>query len=338
MTNHNINIVKNDVITSNNQQDNYIVHLGYIGGYLTGTVGLGISIITLFLVFITFNNEKRKIDRQRFEDHFFYLINNQRNNMINMRIEKRISNQHKAEGDDKENLLDSSYYSAEKAVLKIFREFFEINKKVSELFNGRLDSIKSANISYIVLYYGLGHRSINIVENIINCNALLDIKSQALLFDSFDDGKRKRKIREKFAKNKKISLSNLEDELRKLTIDNCFRKEISLDLGYPAAGGHQTRLDHYFSNLLFCFDLIQEQRKNMIDEDLLIYKKEILSQLNVYEKILIILHSNTIIGQDFQKYLSDYNFDIHIPTGMIKKEEFDMDEYFAILRRNFSKK
>ena len=74
MTNNSVDIIKNDVITASNQQDNYIVHLGYIGNYLTGTVGLGISIITLLLIFITFHNEKRKIDSQRFEDHFFYRI------------------------------------------------------------------------------------------------------------------------------------------------------------------------------------------------------------------------------------------------------------------------
>ncbi len=334
MTNNSVDIIKNDVITASNQQDNYIVHLGYIGNYLTGTVGLGISIITLLLIFITFHNEKRKIDRQRFEDHFFYSIQNQKNNMLHMKIEKRVSNQH----EDKTNLLKSGDYTAEKVILKIFREFFEINNKVKELLGDKLDNLKVARISYIILYYGLGNRSSNIVENIMNNETLLGVKNQALLFDSFDDGKRKTKIREKFAKNKNITLSDLEDELRRLTVNNCFRKKISLDLGYPAAGGHQTRLDHYFANLLFCFDLIEDQRKNMINEDLIIYKKELISQLNVYEKILLILHSNTSMGQDFKKYLKDYDLKKHIPEGMIKKEEFDIDGYFKTLNQNLSKK
>ncbi len=157
MTNNSVDIIKNDVITASNQQDNYIVHLGYIGNYLTGTVGLGISIITLLLIFITFHNEKRKIDRQRFEDHFFYSIQNQKNNMLHMKIEKRVSNQH----EDKTNLLKSGDYTAEKVILKIFREFFEINNKVKELLGDKLDNLKVARISYIILYYGLGNRSSN---------------------------------------------------------------------------------------------------------------------------------------------------------------------------------
>ena len=69
-----------------------------------------------------------------------------------------------------------------------------------------------------------------------------------------------------------------------------------------------------------------------------IYKKELISQLNVYEKILLILHSNTSMGQDFKKYLKDYDLKKHIPEGMIKKEEFDIDGYFKTLNQNLSKK
>ncbi|WP_445659835.1 putative phage abortive infection protein [Acinetobacter sp. F16] len=331
MTNRDINILKNDVITTANQADNYIVHLGYIGDYLTGTVGLSISIITVFLVFITFYNEKRKIERQRFEDHLFHLLKNQKSNLTQMKIEKRISSQHS------DLKLKQGDYVSEKAVLQIFREFFKIREKV-KLSNVGLNNIEIIKVSYIFLYYGLGERSFNIVENLLDDDGKLDKKQQARLFDIFTDGKIKNKVREKYALNKDIKLSSLEQEIKKITENNLYRKEISEYLNYPAVGGHQTRLDHYFANLLFCFDLINEQKKYMLEDDLKIYKKELMSQLNVYEKILLLIHSTSPMGEDFQNYVLEYDIKGYIPKGMIKEEEFNISSYFAELENKYRTK
>ena len=108
--------------------------------------------------------------------------------------------------------------------------------------------------------------------------------------------KKYEKLNNNFIFNK-ISLNKRIDEVYKLMP----RKKLSdeAEIKYKAAGGHQTRLDHYFANLLFCFELIEKQNKNMLKEDLEIYKMQLMSQLNLYEKILFIFHSNTNIGQDF---------------------------------------
>ena len=325
ITNRSINILKNDVITTSNQADNYIVHLGYIGDYISGTIGVGISVITLIVVFITFYAEKRKNKRQRFEDHFFHLLKNQKNNLTQMKIEKRISSQH---SDIKPKLGD---YVSEKAVLQIFREFFKIREKV-QLSDFGLNNIEIIKVSYIFLYYGLGDRSFNIVENLFY-DGKLDKKQQAILFDMFTDGKIKNKVREKYALDKDVKLSSLEREIKNITKNNLYRKEISEYLNYPAVGGHQTRLDHYFANLLFCFDLINEQKKYMLEDDLKIYKKELMSQLNVYEKILLIIHSTSSMGEDFQNYVLEYDIKRYIPKGMIKEEEFDIVSYFSELEK-----
>lgn len=120
-------------------------------------------------------------------------------------------------------------------------------------------------------------------------------------------------------------------------MQKCLEKKITKDaeLKYKAAGGHQTRLDHYFANLLFCFELIEEQKKYILADELLIYKKELMSQLNVYEKILLLLHSNSAIGQDFQTYILAYDVKKYIPDGMLKAEEFDIDLYFSELEKRY---
>lgn len=64
----------NKTITDPNQQDNYIVHWGYIGGFLSGTIGVIFSCLSLIILMYTFLNQVRKNELSEIESRIFKLI------------------------------------------------------------------------------------------------------------------------------------------------------------------------------------------------------------------------------------------------------------------------
>lgn len=318
-------------------QDNYIVNIGYIGSYLSGVTSLIIVVLTALAVYYSYKGYKeeiKRVEQQKFEDHFFHLLEIHRENLKMMEIE------HKSF--DFRNKMDKGSYTSSKVILKIFRELMVmiefVAKKAKEhtcLVN--LNSVNSrATLVYLCFYYGFGSRSKEILNHELHSFGLKCYEDE-LLSNIFCDSEYTRSELKKLKVQYKNSTNKSEIDKKLDNIYNSMmRKKISdkADIKYKAAGGHQTRLDHYFSNLLFCFDLIAEQNKHMVISDLEIYRKELISQLNVYEKILLIFHSNTIVGKDFKKYVLEYDLKKYIPEGMLKKEEFDMHQYFMELNEN----
>ncbi|NNG82254.1 putative phage abortive infection protein [Acinetobacter sp. ANC 5378] len=314
------------------EKSEYIENIGYLGSFFSGATAIAVVVLTALAVFFSSKAYKQELDRvkkQRFEDHFFHLLKIHRDNVKMMEIEHKSFDF---------RLSENGSYQSTKAILKMFRELMQmikVIKKAGENSEKLSSSNMRAELVYLCFYYGFGGRSGNILEETLS-KYHLDAKEIEILKDYFkdsEDSRDKVKILKKEYDElnsvffiRKITLNKKIDEAYKLIP----RKNISdkAEIKYKAAGGHQTRLDHYYANLLFCFELIEEQKKNMLEEDLEIYKKELMSQLNLYEKILLIFHSNTSIGHNFQKYLLDYNFKKYIPEGMLKKEEFDLEAYF----------
>lgn len=316
------------------EKSEYIENIGYLGSFFSGFTALIIVGLTALAVYFSYNGykqEAKRVKQQRFEDHFFHLLEIHRENLKMMEIEHK--------NFDFRNKMDKGSYTSSKVILKIFRELMVmiefVAKKAKEhtcLVN--LNSVNSrATLVYLCFYYGFGSRSKEILNHELYSFGLKCYEDE-LLRNIFCDSEytrselKKLKVQYKNSTNK----SEIDKELDNI-YNSMIRKKISdkADIKYKAAGGHQTRLDHYFANLLFCFELIEEHRRNMLNDDLEIYKKELMSQLNVYEKILLVLHSNANIGQDFQKYLLDYDFEKYIPKGMLKEEEFDLSAYLESL-------
>jgi hypothetical protein len=319
------------------EQDSYIVNVGYIGSYLSAITSLVIVFLTAFAVYYSYSGYKKEIERveqQRFEDHFFHLLEIHRENLKMMEIE------HKSF--DFRNQIGKGSYTSSKVILKMFRELMVmigfVDKEAKEhicLIN--LNSVnKRASLVYLCFYYGFGSRSKEILNHQLHSFGLRCYEGE-LLRDIFCDSKQIRlelkNLKAQYKDN--INQGEVNKKLDKI-YNSMIRKKISdeADIKYKAVGGHQTRLDQYFANLLFCFELIDAKKKKNVSMELEIYKKELMSQLNIYEKILLIFHSTTSMGENFQKYILEYNFQKYIPEGMLKKEEFDMHQYFIELNQN----
>lgn len=73
-----------------NTQDSFIVHLGYFGSYLSGLTSIFILTATFVAVYFSyqgFQEEKLRVKKQRFEDHFFHLLQIHRENVRNIEID-----------------------------------------------------------------------------------------------------------------------------------------------------------------------------------------------------------------------------------------------------------
>lgn len=143
-----------------NTQDSFIVHLGYFGSYLSGLTSIFILNATLVAVYFSyqgFQEEKRRVKKQRFEDHFFHLLSIHRDNVKTMKIEHK-SFDFRVDYD--------GCYESHKAILKMFRELMEMIKLIEK--NHDNQEIKEVNkraaLVYLCFYFGFGGRSGDILN------------------------------------------------------------------------------------------------------------------------------------------------------------------------------
>jgi len=313
------------------KKEYFIENLGYLGSYFSGFTSFFIFILTTIAVYFSYQAYKKEIERvrqQRFEDHFFHLLEIHRENVKMIEIEHKSFDFRK---------FEKGAYTSVKAILKMFRELMVM----IDVVDFEKNSVRKASLVYLCFYYGFGGRSGKILMEQLSKSAVNknEIEQLKCFFSDLPEHRRKiTMFKEEYQVlgNKAILRKTILDSKINKLYESMPRKELSdkAEIKYKAAGGHQTRLDHYFANLLFCFDLIAEQNKHMVISDLEIYRKELISQLNVYEKILLIFHSNTIVGKDFKKYVLEYDLKKNIPEGMLKKEEFDIHQYFMELNEN----
>lgn len=313
------------------EKSEYIENIGYLGSFLSGATALVIVCLTALAVYFsnrTYKQEIERVQQQRFEDHFFHLLEIHRENVKMIEIEHKSFDFRK---------IEKGAYTSVKAILKMFRELMVMINAIDFEEN----SVRKASLVYLCFYYGFGGRSGKILMEQLSKTTANENEIEQLKCIFCDQSEHRKKIKVfkedyQVLSNKAILRKTILDSRINKLYESMPRKKLSdkAEIKYKAGGGHQTRLDHYFTNLLFCFDLIAEQNKHMGISDLEIYRKELISQLNVYEKILLIFHSNTIIGKDFKKYVLEYDLKKYIPEGMLKKEEFDMHQYFIELNQN----
>jgi hypothetical protein len=57
---------------NNINQDSYIVNIGYIGSYLSGTLGILLTAGSLIFLAKTLSFERKKSDQENFDNRFFW--------------------------------------------------------------------------------------------------------------------------------------------------------------------------------------------------------------------------------------------------------------------------
>ncbi len=221
----------------------------FVGGYF-GTIFLLISIV---IVLWTLSAQKKANQLQQFETKFLDLLKLHRENVAEMRLNNK----------------------SQRNVFVILRnEFQDLYTIVKDIYKTEdKDNLEKANITYLILFFGLGDTSTPMVKD---------------LLEKYD-----KEIIEKIVE--KVNDFREEDGYKKLT----YLSKFKLDKYYPF-NGHQSRLAHYFRHLYQTIKYIDSQNILSV-KNKRYYAKTLRAQLSNHELAIFFYNSLSILGKNWSK-------------------------------------
>lgn len=295
-----------------NTQDSFIVHLGYFGSYLSGLTSIFILTATLVAVYFSyqgFQEEKRRAKEQRFEDHFFHLLQIHRENVRNIEIDT----------------ISGEKIQGVKAILLMFRELMLISDVIINkhdkqfkksnfinLFNSnlffyeRLEKQYLIEISFYIFFIGAGKRSQRTLRYYLDSRFGHKINVEKILNFISDNN-----MRERIRKNEKFP--------------------------YKLFGGHQTRLGHYYRHLYHTIKMIDTcHASQMSDEVYKDYVRKLRIQLNTYEQALLVINSCSVFGAGWQEYILKYKLVKNLPKNFYdSKNELNIEQFIMDISETY---
>ncbi len=223
------------------------------GAFVGGYIGTFFMLISIVILLWTLSAQKSANQIQQFETKFLDLLKLHRENVAEMRLNNK----------------------SQRTVFVILRnEFQDIYSIVNEIYTQEdSNNLQKANISYLILFYGLGETSTHMIKTLLT---------------NYDEEVINSIIEEVDSYRKK-------DGYKELTYLSKFKlKE------YSFCNGHQSRLAHYFRHLYQTVSYIDSQDFLSIDEKKY-YAKTLRAQLSNHELAIFFYNSLSILGQNWSK-------------------------------------
>lgn len=284
---------------------------GVIGDTIGGIIGPVVGFIGVILTFLAFymqyhankiqldiiddqkksaKNNDRQIKVQQIENGFFELLHFHRDNVTEM------------------DYRDSIGRGVIVKILDEFHEILEIVRKKDFVKNNNLSPQDTANISYLILFFGVSDTVRLTLENTFSRHyGNLSIEIMAMV-------------------KKDLSMKN-----------KLIKKSDKINKGYHF-NGHQSRLAHYFRHLI--------NTVSFIHEDIILTKSEkekyitlLRSQLSTHEQILLFFNSISYLGLRWEldpkvkpenHLITHYNLIRNVPFGFLYN--YDPKEYYPKVR------
>lgn len=282
-----------------------------IGGISSPFIGVAAAVLTFLAFYMQFKaNEmhskqfmEQKLDKERdkHEDTIIFLVKQNRSIIDSMSIGEKTHGVR----------CFSKMYIELRAIFEITKQFY-----VTELSDDEL-----ANISYLLLFNGVGQTSDELNEPLLQ-----HIPKYTELLDLF------RRI-ERY-KGTWHGLDGLKSEY--------YIAELLEKLDYKPFDGHLTRLGHYFRNLFHILKYAEGVSEDIIShENKYEIIKSLRSQLTSYEQIIIYFNAISSYGTPMRnaKYIETYQLIKNIPlpsvsfAGDIRKRfpdvEFEWNEIIS---------
>lgn len=259
------------------------------GSFVNGYVGTFFLLISIVILILSLSSQKKSTQLQQFETKFLDLLKLHRENVSELRLNNK----------EQRNVF---------VILRNeFQDLFEI---VKEFYGDREDNKnkEKANITYLILFFGLGETSTPMVKS------LLSNYDSQLIDDILE------KV-ENYRKKKGYS------ELRYLS-------KFNLDNYYPF-NGHQSRLAHYFRHLFQTIKYIDNQ-DFLTKNEKKYYAKTLRAQLSNHELAIFFYNSISILGQEWSKnektdFMKTYQLIKNLPlqgfTFDLNPEDFYEQDY-----------
>lgn len=317
---------------------------GQLGDFIGGIVGTIFSVAGFFLLYLTFQNQRESFEKERFENHFFKLVEMHRENVNEFEFE-----QIKAISYD-DDTLDFEYTNIKgKKVAKLLLDqiefcYIELRKIFSDfpieaiLTEEYLNSLRQSkyvnqrginlnefirlNFCYLVVFFGVDRHGIKAIEHALKGKykrsfyrltlrylALKPVRDSAYWdkWELIQNLKPLNKLRVAFY-NLKFRQNEL--KINRLTRVFCFKNNY-----VKFYGGHQIRLGHYFRNLFQTINYVNGQ-KFLSFEEKYKYTKLLRAQLSTHEQALLFINSISLIGNVWEiDHLMEW--DLNIPNKEI---------------------
>lgn len=282
-----------------------------IGGISSPFIGVSAAVLTFLAFYMQlkanamhsrqFAEQSRSSEKEKHEDNIFFLIKQNRSIVESMSIADKTG--------------------GAKCFTDMCDELRVIYEITSQFYAGELNEDDVANISYLLLFNGVG-----ITSDELNRQLLKQIPRHDELLDTF----------------RGIMLINYSWSGLGQLSSRAIIEELLERLDYKPFDGHLTRLGHYFRNLFHILKYTENVPDSLLSND---RKYEIIkslrSQLTSFEQIIIYFNAISSYGTPMRnaRYIETYQLIKNIPlpavrfAGDIRKRfpdiEFEWDEIIS---------
>lgn len=274
------------ICKASNLSSKLLLDTGIIADY--GTIVCGVlstffGFLSILLVIQSLNEQEKQNELQNIESRFFELLKIQRENVQEFQQKGKTGRRVAVDMFDE---LDSLYVT-------IKRWYSRTNSGIK---NDDEWKFRSAQIAYLILFYGFGKNSRNHLKSEIK-----KIVANDEVYNELD---------REFLK-KEITEYDLQKENNQ-TLPRVERKYLIHD-------GNQSRLGHYFRHLYQTAKFIDNQPSRLLSyEDKYFYLKTLRAQLSNYEQAIFLYNSLTYLGANWEFNINEENRQLITKYNLIK--------------------
>jgi hypothetical protein len=286
---------------------------GQFGDFVGGYIGTIAFLVSLFLVFRTYRNQKATNEQQTFDTHFFELLKLHRENMAEIEIGGKCGRR------------------AFVSLLREFRMIWELVGIECTKLELSCSTAFKIDLAYMAFYYGVGPNSTRVLLSSIIRKLPGDEVLVRRLARRMQKAQRAYKGVENWKKRK-------QHQRRRKVLTKGYKLS---RLVYCPYDGHQSRLAHYFRHLYRMMKFVDERAPKGKALD---YADIVRAQLSNHEQAIFCLNALSQIGDDWADkktgLIHRYHLIKNIPKDFFDpKTEFDIQavEFFPKMPFEFKK-
>jgi len=309
-------LIKSSKISLNQEIDTAI--WGQYGDIVGGVVGTLFSLVGTFLIYITFEEQRKQNKREGFESSFFEMLRLHRENVSELNYTKyefRPIKGHMTTATTRKvfRIIFMEFQECYNEI-KTFTEGIKEDDILEYLYKNKLNSIINnrkiiikemalIDISFSIVYYGSGEEGQVILRDSFKGKYKKEFFIKVLTFMKLKPTKEYNAVYENWrtftnipSKRITIAINELcEGNINPNKRDSVKAKSISDSKYTKYYGGHQHRLGHYYRHLFQTYKYLISAKYLTEDEDIF-YGKMLRAQLSTYEQALLFINSISSLG------------------------------------------
>lgn len=269
-----------------------------VGDFIGGVVGVFFSLAGVFLLVLTFAEQRNAFKKERFEARYFELLRIHLSNVADFEIANSIKGR-----------ACFKYMINE---LRLIYRYVEIGAIAHNLLNEN-SKVKTnrdyLSMSFLIMFFGIGYSSERQLNEIFN-------EDEKEIFDLYVK-KRLIEVQEQYAgKPPNYSPKYFEYNIPITGVPDGFTFETHF---YPF-DGHSSRLGHYYRHLYQTVRYVDSQPDSIINtNEKYEYLKSLRATLSNQEQLLLYYNCISILGTEWieKELIKKYAFIKNIPLGLV---------------------